>query len=151
MRKSIWTVLLTALVALVAVGCAKEADLSDLKNKVTDLDKRVTALEDAVAKINNVTIPGFESLVNAVQNKISIVSVVEGDGEYTINFSDGTSATIKNGKDGNDGEDGNDAVAPEVSITLGEDGIYYWTVNGQLLKDEAGNPLPVTAKGDKGD
>ncbi len=151
MRKSIWTVLLTALVALVAVGCAKEADLSDLKNKVTDLDKRVTALEDAVAKINNVTIPGFESLVNAVQNKISIVSVVEGDGEYTINFSDGTSATIKNGKDGNDGNDGNDAVAPEVSITLGEDGIYYWTVNGQLLKDEAGNPLPVTAKGDKGD
>lgn len=151
MRKSIWTVLLTALVALVAVGCAKEADLSDLKNKVTDLDKRVTALEDAVAKINNVTIPGFESLVNAVQNKISIVSVVEGDGEYTINFSDGTSATIKNGQDGNDGEDGNDAVAPEVSITLGEDGIYYWTVNGQLLKDEAGNPLPVTAKGDKGD
>ena len=151
MRKSIWTILLTALVAIVAVGCAKEADLSDLKNKVSDLDKRVTALEDAVAKINTVTIPGFESLVNAVQNKISIVSVVEGDGEYTINFSDGTSATIKNGIDGNDGNDGNDAVAPEISITLGEDGIYYWTVNGQLLKDEAGNPLPVTAKGDKGD
>ena len=148
MKKSIWTVLLSALVALLAVGCAKEADLSDLKNKVSDLDKRVTALEDAIDEINKETIPGLKNLVDAVNNKITIQSVVEGDGEYTINFTDGTSAVIKNG---NDGEDGDDAEAPVISITLGEDGIYYWTVNGQLMKDEAGNPLPVTAKGDKGD
>ncbi|MCR4843742.1 MAG: choice-of-anchor J domain-containing protein [Bacteroidales bacterium] len=145
MKKSIWTVLLSALVALLAVGCAKEADLSDLKNKVSDLDKRVTALEDAIDEINKETIPGLKNLVDAVNNKITIQSVVEGDGEYTINFTDGTSAVIKNG------EDGDDAEAPVISITLGEDGIYYWTVNGQLMKDEAGNPLPVTAKGDKGD
>ena len=148
MKKSIWTVLLTALVALVAVGCAKEADLSGLKEKVDGLDKRVTALEQAVEKLNKETVPGLENLVNALNKKLTISSIVEGDGEYTIRFSDGTEATIKNGKDG---KDGLDAEAPEVSITKGEDGIYYWTVNGELLKDGEGKPIPVTGKGDKGD
>ena len=148
MKKSIWTVLLTALVALVAVGCAKETDLSGLKEKVDGLDKRVTALEQAVEKLNKETVPGLENLVNALNKKLTISSIVEGDGEYTIRFSDGTEATIKDGKDG---KDGLDAEAPEVSITKGEDGIYYWTVNGELLKDGEGKPIPVTGKGDKGD
>jgi len=151
MKKSIWTVLFTALVALVAVSCAKEADVKDLKEKVDGLDKRVTALEQAVEKINKETVPGLQNLVNAVNEKLTITSVIEGEDSYTITFSDGTTATIKNGKDGEDGEDGDDAVAPVISITKGTDGIYYWTVDGQLLKDEAGNPIPVTAKGDKGD
>ena len=69
MKKSIWTVLLTALVALVAVGCAKEADLSGLKEKVDGLDKRVTALEQAVEKLNKETVPGLENLVNALNKK----------------------------------------------------------------------------------
>ena len=148
MKKSIWTVLFTALVALVAVGCAKETDLSGLKEKVDGLDKRVTALEQAVEKLNKETVPGLENLVNALNKKLTISSIVEGDGEYTIRFSDGTEATIKDGKDG---KDGLDAEAPEVSITKGEDGIYYWTVNGELLKDGEGKPIPVTGKGDKGD
>ncbi|MBQ7273409.1 MAG: hypothetical protein IJR12_07335 [Bacteroidales bacterium] len=168
MRKSIWTVLFTALVALVAVSCAKETDLTDVKNKINELDQRVTALEQAVEKINKETVPGFENLVKALNEKLTVVSVVESEDGVVINFSDGTSSTITNGKDGKDGadgkdgengkdgvdgkdgENGKDAQAPEINITL-IDGVYYWTVNGELLKDGDGNPIPVSTPGPQGD
>ena len=174
MRKSIWTVLFTALVALVAVSCAKETDLTDVKNKIDELDQRVTALEKAVEKINKETVPGFENLVKALNEKLTVVSVIEGTDGVTITFSDGTTSVITNGKDGKDGadgkdgengkdgedgkdgadgkngENGKDAQAPEINITL-IDGVYYWTVNGELLKDGDGNPIPVSTPGPQGD
>lgn len=162
MRKSIWTVLFTALVALAAVSCAKETDLTEVKSKIDDLDKRVTALEQAVEKINKETVPGFENLVKALNEKLTVVSVTESTAGCVIAWSDGTTSVITNGKDGKDGqdgqdgqdgedgEDGKDAQAPEINITF-IDGVYYWTVNGELLKDGDGNPIPVTGKGDKGD
>ena len=174
MRKSIWTVLFTALVALVAVSCAKETDLTDVKNKIDELDQRVTALEKAVEKINKETVPGFENLVKALNEKLTVVSVIEGTDGVTITFSDGTTSKITNGKDGKDGadgkdgengkdgedgkdgadgkngENGKDAQAPEINITL-IDGVYYWTVNGELLKDGDGNPIPVSTPGPQGD
>ena len=162
MRKSIWTVLLVAAVTLLAAGCAKEQDLKSLQEKVDGLDTRVTALEQAVKKINDETVPGLQNLVKAIEKKLTVVNVVEGDGEYTILFSDGTSATIKDGAKGEQGEQGEQGVQgeqgeqgekgdmPEISITLGEGGIYYWTVNGELLKDNDGNPVPVTTPGPQG-
>lgn len=161
MRKSIWTVLLVAAVTLLAAGCAKEQDLKSLQEKVDGLDSRLTALEKAVEKINRETIPDFQNLVNAIEKKLTVVNVVEGDGEYTIFFSNGTSATIKDGAKGDQGEQGEQGVQgeqgeqgekgdmPEISITLVE-GVYYWTINGELLKDGDGNPVPVTTPGPQG-
>ena len=81
-----------------------------------------------------------------------------GEDGYTITFSDGTIAVLRNGKDGKDGTDGVDGVdgkngkdgtdgtdgkTPTVGIKL-VNGIYYWTVNGELLLDDNGQPIPVT-------
>lgn len=160
MKKSIWTVLFAVLITLLTAGCDMQAELSVLQGKVDQLDKRVSTLEDAVAKINTETIPSLQNLVNALNKKLTIVSIVEGDGEYTITFSDGTTAVIRDGKDGIDGidgidgvdgVDGNDGETPVISIALDEDGIYYWTVNGAWLLDNDGNKVPVTSQGPQGE
>ncbi len=166
MRKSIWTVLFAAAVALLAAGCAKESDVKNLQGQIDNLGDRVTALEKAVKEINENTVPSLQNLVNALEKKLTVTSIIEGSGQYTITFSDGTTATIKDGAKGDKGdtgaqgeqgvqgekgEQGDAGTQPEVSIALDEDGIYYWTVNGQWLLDGDGNKVPVTAKGDKGD
>ena len=87
MKKSIWTVLFAVLIALLTAGCDLQSDLSVLQGKVDQLDKRVSTLEEAVAKINSETVPSLQNLVNALNKKLTIVSIVEGDGEYTITFS----------------------------------------------------------------
>ena len=132
MRKSIWTVLFTALVALVAVSCAKETDLTDVKNKIDELDQRVTALEKAVEKINKETVPGFENLVKALNEKLTVVSVIEGADGVTITFSDGTTSVITNGKDGTVWEIGTDGYWYKDGVktdyyALGTKGdVLYW-------------------------
>ena len=68
------------------------------------------------------------------------------NGNWWVGATDtGVPATGPAGKDGTDGTDGDDGVTPEVTIELGDDGVYYWKVNGQILKDGDGNPLRVTA------
>lgn len=68
------------------------------------------------------------------------------NGNWWVGDTDtGVPATGPAGKDGTDGTDGDDGVTPEVTIELGDDGVYYWKVNGQILKDGDGNPLRVTA------
>lgn len=136
MKKTLWILASTALVALLAVGCAKEQDLSDLKQKVEDLNSRVSKLETAVTTLNDETVPGLQTLIDALNARVSVTSVTTTDGGYVITFSDGKTATLSNGKDGKD------AVAPVVSIAE-VDGVYVWTINGEVAVDAEGNPYPV--------
>lgn len=133
MRKTLWILVSTALVALLAVGCAKEQDLSDLKQKVDDLSSRVSTLETAVTKLNEETVPGLQKLIDALNAKVSVTSVKQTADGYEIAFSDGKTATLTNGKD---------AVAPVVSIAE-VDGVFVWAINGEVAKDGNGNPYPV--------
>ena len=133
MKKSLWILASTVLVALLAVGCAKEQDLSSLKEKVEDLSSRVAKLEEAVKKLNDETVPGLQTLITALQGKVYVNSVTTTADGYVISFSDGKQATLTNGKD---------AVAPVVGIAEVE-GAYVWTINGEVAKDAEGVPYPV--------
>ena len=173
MKKSFWILLATAVTALFAVGCAKEYDDSKLNQKIDGLDARVSKLETAVQELNNTTIPGLQALIAALQKQVTIKSVTPlNTGGYEILFSDGTKAVIKDGvngkdgkdgndgingtdgtngqdgKDGKDGADGKDGTTPVIGVQL-VDGVYCWTVNGVLLTDGSGNPIPVTGKDGK--
>ena len=62
------------------------------------------------------------------------------------------------GEQGIQGEQGPQGAAgstPQISVTQGEDGNWYWTLNGALLTDDQGNPIRANGtqgdKGDKGD
>lgn len=48
---------------------------------------------------------------------------------YTITFSKSNPITIYHGKDGQDGEDG---TTPTIGVKQDADGVYYWTLNGNI-------------------
>lgn len=119
-------------------------DDGEVWNAIDDLDDRVEAMETAARKANT-DIAALRQLVEAMQNDVTISSVTKNaDGGYTIRFSDGTEATITNGRngadgtngtDGKDGQDGKDgANAPAISVIAGEDGIYYWALDGKIME-----------------
>ncbi len=177
MSKSIKALLAAAVVGLFAWGCEKYDDTA-LNKKIDGLDTRVTALEKAVQDLNNTTIPGLKSLIEALQKQVSISSVTPTADGYVISFSDGTKATLTNGKDGKDGangkdgkdgangadgkdgkdgangtdgkdgKDGADGQTPVIGVQL-VDGVYCWTVNGVLLLDGNQKPIPVTGANGK--
>ena len=54
------------------------------------------------------------------------------------------------GADGEDGADGKDGVTPVIGVALYDaDGIYYWTINGEWLLDEAGNKIKAVGEDGK--
>ncbi|MCQ2144555.1 MAG: PL29 family lyase N-terminal domain-containing protein [Bacteroidales bacterium] len=122
--------------ALLFAGCAKDQALYD---KVDNLDKRVSVLEEQVKELNERTVPGLQATVAAIQNGVFVSKVVKTSEGYSIYFSDGTTAVLKNG---DKGEAGEDAQAPVVSAKE-VDGVFYWTVNGEIMKDANGNPVRV--------
>ena len=149
--------------SLLVAGCAKEYDDTELRGKISDLDSRLTQLEQAVKTLNEQTVPAIQTLVNALDAKLTVTAVVtNNDGSYTILFSDNTSVTIANGEKGDKGDQGdpgdkgdpgdpgapgapgNDGATPEIGVKL-IDGVYYWTINGKLIPDD-NNPLPVTGQ-----
>ena len=131
------------------VGCSY--DDGAIWNEVNQIKDRVTTLEEAVIKTNE-DIVALQTMVNALQNNVYVVAVNTTTDGYIIEFSDGTTATITNGKDGADGTNG--VNAPIISIKEGEDGNYYWTVDGEWLLVE-GERVRANgqdgANGEKGD
>lgn len=117
---------LSATVALVAmVGCSY--DDTSLWNEIENVKDRVETLEEAVIKTNE-DIVALQTIVNALQKNVYVVSVTPTADGYTIQFSDGTTAEIKNGKDGANGTN-----APVISVKQDTDGNYYWTMDGEWL------------------
>ena len=47
----------------------------------------------------------------------------------------------KDGTDGEDGKDGADGHTPVIGVAMDTDCIYYWTVDGKWLTDDAGNKI----------
>ncbi len=147
-------------------------DDTELRDNIVNLENRVTKLEELKVTVNN-DIQSLQTIVNSIesQNFVSKVEAVkDSEGKeigYKITFQDGKSITIKhgingldgkdgaNGKDGKDGQDGSDGIdglTPLIGVAKDEDGVYYWTVDGEFLLGNDGEKLPVTGpKGDKGE
>lgn len=91
---------------------------------VDDLGDRVTRLEDQLANANK-DLEALHTIVNALQNSVTVTSVTPTADGYEILFSDGKKATIANGKNG--------TSAPTVGVRPDSDGNYYWTLDGEWL------------------
>lgn len=103
----------------------------------------------------NTNISALQTLVEVWQNGdyITGVTPVIEQGEtigYVITFAKGDSITIYHGEDGADGKDGangadgKDGVTPVIGVRQDSDNIYYWTLNGEWLTDEAGNKIKAS-------
>ena len=136
----IWKKLLSLVFCgLLLFGCSDKYDDSALRNDLNDLENRVTKLEE-LCKQMNTNISSLQKIVEALQDNLSISKVEQISDGYIIHFSDGSTATIKNGKNSED--------APIIGVKKDTDGIYYWTLDGEWLTDEKGNK--VKAQGTDG-
>lgn len=109
-----------------------------LWNELNSLKDRVTAIEGELARMNE-NISSLNELVAAVSDNIYITDIYSLKDGYALHFSNGSVATVMNGKDG--------APAPILNIGY-EDGRYYWTqtVNGKTtwLLDCEGNKIQAS-------
>ena len=151
-----------------------ENGLNDTNDRIDNLENRVGALEELCGQFNT-NITSLQIIVAALQQNDYITSVLplEKDGEvigYSLLFSKSGAVTIyhghdgkngqngkdgqngEDGKDGKDGSDGIDGYVPQIGVKADVDGVYYWTLDGEWLLDEAGNKIKAEGtKGDAGD
>ena len=152
------------MLSLVLLGFASTScyDDSELWDSVNDLDARVETLENLCTQMNS-NLTALTELINAMTMGdviIGVTPVKENGVEvgWQILLKDGGVVTIYHGKDGADGKDGangtngtngtngapgQDAVAPVFGVKL-ENGVYYWTLDGEFVLDAEGNKVPVT-------
>ena len=122
---------------LLIVGCSKEYDDSALVGRVDDLENRVQRLEQLCQQMNT-NISSLQTIVTALQNNdyVTGVTPITENGNtigYTITFAKAQSITIYHGKDSNH--------IPIIGVKQDTDGIYYWTLDGEWLLDDAGNKI----------
>ena len=126
LMKNLFRIFVLALAGISLAGC--QYDDSDVWNEMEQIKNRIETLEEAVIRTNE-DIVALQTIVNALQKNVYVTSVTPAVDGYTIVFSDGTTAEIKNGKDGVNGTN-----APIVSVKLNtDDGNYYWTLDGEWL------------------
>ena len=133
---------MVALMALVFTACSY--DDSELWDKVNDLDNRVKTLEGLCREMNT-NIESLETILESLNENehVSNIAPITEDGEvvgYTITFTSGESVTIYNNEAG--------GTTPSLGVAKDEDGLYYWTLDGEWLLDNAGNK--VKAEGTDG-
>ena len=116
-------------------------DLRDLGARVEELEKKALEAGEEIYALKQiaVTLEGHDHITNVVKNT---------DGSYTLLFGDGEPVTIRSGSDGKDGERGDDGeVINEVNLSIakGEDGFFYWVLNGEWLLDGDGQRMRAGA------
>lgn len=127
------------MVVAVTVGLllASCTDLTDLDNRVKDLEGRVTKVEGLVKSANE-SISSLQKLIDAQSKNKSVRDyrkLEDGTG-YVLVMSDGEEIVVRSGK------------MPQIGM-IEEDGVLYWAIDGKIIHDAKGNPVP--AKGPKGD
>ena len=81
---------------LVLASCV---NIEPIKGRLADLEARLKAVEDNLNAVST-NANGLSSAIKALQDNVTVDKVVKNDNGYTITFTDGTYATIINGKDG---------------------------------------------------
>lgn len=151
---------LFALLAFICIGVTSCYDDSALLGQLADHEQRISTLE-TLCKQMNTNISSLQTIVEAMQENdyiTSVAPITESGAEvgYTITFTSGKTITIYHGKDGADGKDGlngtdgkdgvdgtdgKDGHTPVIGVKQDTDGIYYWTLDGEWLLDNAGNKI----------
>ena len=161
MKRFLLSLVLAA--SLVLTSCSDPFDdsaiwetLDEYGETIKDHEQRIAALEE-LCKQMNTNISSLQTIVEALQNKdyvTAIVPVVK-DGitiGYTITFSKSQPVTVYHGEDGKDGangQDGKDGYTPQIGVKQDEEGVYYWTLDGEWLLDESSNKIKAVGSDGK--
>lgn len=137
--KRLFTYLL--LISVLGISSCVYDDTS-LWEKVNNHENRIAELEQLCKQMNS-NITAMQTLLNAMEenNYITSVTPVVENGEtvgYTISFTKSEPITIYHGKNGTVGIDG---ISSVIGVKEHTDGLYYWTLNGEWLRDAEGKMI----------
>ncbi len=99
-------------------SCGDDYDDTVLKGQISDLDQRVTTLEEKV----KTDIAAIQASISTIEGYDFVKSVKKVTDGYEITFSKGTVAVITNGTNGKDGINGTDGK-DGINGTDGKDGV----------------------------
>ena len=144
---------LFTLLAIICVCFTSCYDDSDLRDQLANHEDRIQTLETISAQMNT-NIKSLQSIIKALQSNdyvTNISPIMEGSKVigYMINFSQSDPITIYHGKDGANGVDGvngSDGYTPKIGVKKDIDDVYYWTLDGEWMLDDAGNKIPAVGK-----
>ena len=119
---------LVAMAAPMLTSCYDDSALNEkleaVQNEVDQIKTDLTQLKSDLA-----------ALKAAVDANLSVSQLNQLPDGYELVFSDGTKAVIKNG------------TSSVVGAKEDEDGVIYWTLNGEWLLDADGNKIKASAGG----
>ena len=149
------TLTLLLLAALTLAACKyDDSELWEQVNQNTEelaaQAARIAALEAWQAETNT-NIEALQTLLSTTDYITAVTPVVKDGVEvgFTISFLNTPAITIYHGTKGDKGDKGD---TPQIGATQGEDGNWYWTMNGELLTDTDGNPIRANGtQGEQGD
>ena len=130
--------------AYAMTACSKYDD-SALQNRLDTVENKIEAIETLISGMNS-DVTSLKAIADAYHSGSyvqAVTEVKEGDTVigYKISFTgDRAPITVTLGKDAENGEDGH---YPVIGVRF-IDGYYYWTVDGELLKDGEGKNVPAT-------
>ncbi len=122
-------ILILTFSALLAVSCG------DYDQRLDEMQRQIDDLVTTTSRINE-NVAAMKAIVEAIQAQDEVVSlapVTEGGkiAGYTVTFKQGGSVTVYNST---------------ANVSVGEyEGRYYWMVDGDWLKDSAGNKIEACA------
>ena len=130
------TLTLLLLAALTLAACKyDDSELWEQVNQNTEelaaQAARIAALEAWQAETNT-NIEALQTLLSTTDYITAVTPVVKDGVEvgFTISFLNTPAITIYHGTKGDKGDKGD---TPQIGATQGEDGNWYWTLNGELL------------------
>lgn len=144
--------------ALMGVSCSKYND-ADIQSRLSSVESRLNTLDSQLDGYNN-DIKSIKGLATALEGRKTIDKLTTNgaNGSTVILFTDGTSIEIRKGVKGDRGDAGDvgaqglqgktglagqNGSAPIVGVRS-VSGIFYWTLNGALLKDASGREIAVS-------
>ena len=130
-------------VSILVFSCQKYDD-TWIKDELSSVNQTIDKLEDLCSRYNS-DIIAIQKIITAIQNNDMISNVLyqPEQNSLTLTFSKMGTVTI-NIKNGNDGEDV--VTCPAISFKEDNDGVVYWTIDGEWLKDINGNKIPTAGK-----
>ena len=149
------TLTLLLLAALTFAACKyDDSELWEQVNQNTEelaaQAARIAALEAWQAETNT-NIQALQTLLSTTDYITAVTPVVKDGVEvgFTISFLNTPAITIYHGTKGDKGDKGD---TPQIGAAQGDDGNWYWTLNGEFLTDTDGNPIRANGtQGEQGD
>ena len=138
MRKHI---ILLSTISLLLAGCG-----GFIRDEFTWMQQEIDELRTRIDGLN-----GSVESVHAVVTEMAEGGYVKSFTEFTEDGRTGYELTFNNGKtvrllNGVTGKDGKDAEVPQLGTRQDNDGVWYWTLDGEWLKDGSGQKIRAADK-----